>query len=138
MSVMMSPRKVSVVVCLISLFSLVLAGCSPSGPPRYNLSGKIEFDGKPIPSGRIIFEPDRSAGNEGIRAVADIKDGHYQMPPGEGTIGGPHDVKIFGGDGTEVGGTPYGNSLFPMYRTKIDVPKEQATYDFNVPATRDR
>ncbi|MCX7428071.1 MAG: hypothetical protein NTW96_20885 [Planctomycetia bacterium] len=118
------------------LFVGLLGGCGPSGPPRYDLSGKVTYNIQPVPAGRVILEPDRAAGNTGPRAVANIKDGHYSTPPGEGTVGGPHRVMIYGGDGKPVGGTPYGNSLFPLYETTANLPQETAQQDFTVPAQR--
>ena len=45
-------------------------------------------------SGFIVFAPDKSKGNDGPGANAEIKDGAYRTRPKEGTIGGPHVATI--------------------------------------------
>jgi hypothetical protein len=54
----------------------LLAGCSPSGPPTYPVSGTVLFDGKPLPRGDIIFHAAR--GDLGADA-GKIKDGKYSF-----------------------------------------------------------
>ena len=128
----------------ISLFGLVvggscvvlLAGCGPSGPPRYDLSGKVMYDGELVPAGRVILEPDSSAGNRGPRSVALIQEGQYQTQPREGVLGGAYRVMIYGGDGKITPMQPDGNPLFPLYETKLDLPREPSTHDFAVPQSR--
>jgi hypothetical protein len=61
--------------------SILAAGCKPSGPPTYRVSGAVTFNGKPIPKGYINFlSPNRSEG----AATAKIEDGRYdaQVLPG--------------------------------------------------------
>ena len=36
----------------------MLAGWSPKPPPRYDLSGKVTYQGVPVPRGYIVFRPD--------------------------------------------------------------------------------
>lgn len=119
----------------------VQGGCgggSADGPSRYELSGSVTYDGKPVPFGQIIFAPDSAAGNSGPQGFAEIRDGNYETADGKGTVGGPHVVQItgFGSDpstGTEENPVP---SLFSDYQTKADLPKEDSTMDFQVPATK--
>ena len=120
------------VIVSVAVFA---AGCGPSGPTRYDLSGKALYDGQPIPAGQIAFEPDADKGNEGPRGTGRIENGQYKTLPDKGTIGGPHKVKIFGYDGKEEpgSGSPDGASLFPMYQTEVDLPREPTTHDFDVP-----
>ena len=118
---------------LLPIAILGLAGCGSDGPPRYDLSGAATYQGKPIPGGRIMLQPDAKQGNQGPGSVADITDGRYRTRRGKGTVGGPHIVTVFGTDGT-VPTEEDDKSLFPPYRTKVDLPKEDATLDFDVPA----
>ena len=111
------------------------AGCgSDGGPTRYDLSGKVTYNGQPVRAGYILFSPDTS----GPGAQAGIKDGRYQTPAGQGTIGGPHVVTISGFDGVafEDGPVknPMGKRLFTSCQVKADLPKEAGTHDFSVPA----
>lgn len=34
---------------------LVCSGCGPSGPTKHLVSGKVTFDGQPVPDGDIVF-----------------------------------------------------------------------------------
>jgi len=117
-----------------------LAGCGGRDRiARYELSGKVLFDGNPVPSGYLQFVPDRKQGNRGPGASATIRDGQYQTPKDTGIIGGPHVVKITGTDGvpfkTEEGVMiPIGRTLFPEYEVHVDFPRESGTYDFKVPS----
>jgi hypothetical protein len=114
-------------------------GCDKKGVDRFDLKGKVTFRGRPIPKGYLLFAPDGDKGNSGPGAKAGIADGNYETLAGQGTVGGPHVVTIFGADGVpykmEDGMTnPIGKPLFPTYRAKVDLPKQSGTYDFEVPA----
>lgn len=50
-----SQRLVALGVCAV--FMLIGSGCGPSGPQNYPVTGTVDFDGKPLPSGDIIFYP---------------------------------------------------------------------------------
>ncbi len=127
------------VFVLTAMLMCFLLGCGVGdGPQRFEVSGKVTFGGKPVPTGRIQFEPDTSKGNRGPAGYAEIKDGVYNtQQTGKGTVGGPHVVVILGFDGkprpeAELdSGTP----IFPDYRTTADLPEEPASKDFDVPAT---
>jgi hypothetical protein len=121
------------VICLCLTF-LAFAGCS-SGERIYELSGAVTFNGKPVPAGAIIFEPDTSAGNNGGSGFAKIKDGHYdtRILDGRGVVGGPHLVRIMGLDGVPRSELPNGISLFQDYNITVDLPKANGTKDFDVP-----
>lgn len=54
----------------------LLAGCGPSGPRTYPVSGTVLFDGKPLPRGDIIFHAARL--DMGADA-GKIKDGKYSF-----------------------------------------------------------
>ena len=120
--------------------SCLLAGCArDDGPQRFDVWGKVTFDDRPVPVGRIQFEPDTSKGNQGPAGYTVIKDGTYSTEQiGKGTVGGPHIVVILGLDGKTAPGdeTDGGAPMFPAYRTTVDLPKEPATKDFNVPGTK--
>lgn len=117
----------------------VVAGCG--GQRGYRVSGKVTFQGKPVPAGKILFSPDATKGNTGPTGYADIKDGEYDtaLPGGKGVVGGPMIVEITGNDpsaksdgsGPVEPGTV--KSLFPRYETKAELPKSETTKDFEVP-----
>jgi hypothetical protein len=134
-------RSVVAAACLVALLALAGCGRKATGPPRFDLSGKVTYGGKPVPRGFIVFNPDVAAGNKGPGAQADIRDGQYQTAPGQGTIGGPHIVNISGTDGVAyevvIGSRreeiPVGKPLFQNVQLKIDIPKQTAVQDLVVP-----
>jgi len=130
------PRRWGLLGLLIA-GAIVAAGCT-SGEPIYDLSGAVTYQGKPVPAGSIVFEPDGSKGNKGPAGYAKIKAGRYDTreEDGKGTVGGPHHVRILGLDGVPRGELLNGTPLFPEYTTSADLPKADGTQDFDVPASR--
>jgi hypothetical protein len=119
-----------------TMLCVTIGGCGgPTGPPRYDVSGTIEFRGQPVPGGRIVFEPDTAHSNQGPAAYATIKDGKYATPPGKGTVGGPLIARVAGFDGTKhpSGEIPEGVQLFPECRLPIKLPYEHTSYNIEVP-----
>lgn len=112
-----------------------LSGCSSrqAGPQRFAVAGRITFDGKPVPAGRIALEPDTAAGNSGPAGYGNIVAGRFTTYPRMGAVGGPHIVRISGFDGIASGEMVEGKELFPEYTTTVDIPAKAATIDFEVP-----
>lgn len=125
--------------CVALFLSVVVAacvGCSSSEVTRYDVSGTVTFNGQPVPSGSITFQP--AAGNTGPGGYATIKDGKFDTAlDGKGTTGGPHYATVAGYDGIADPGNekPFGTPLFNEYRTQVDLPKEPSTQSIEVPAT---
>lgn len=125
-----SGLPVTAMACLLGLVN----GCgSPSGPARYAVSGKVTYQGMPVPVGEIIFRPDAEAGNEGPGSVATIRDGAYTTESGKGLVGGPYVVEIVGFDGVSVAEATEGGVLFNPISRKINFPKADSTRDFSLP-----
>jgi hypothetical protein len=116
---------------------MAVVGCG-SGERTYDLSGAVVYQGRPVPAGSIVFEPDTSKGNKGAAGFAKIKDGRFdtRQAGGKGTVGGPHLVRILGLDGVARGELINGSPLFPEYNTAADLPQENGTKDFDVPRER--
>lgn len=115
----------------------VVGGCSkPTIPAVFEVSGSVTFAGKPIPAGRVVFEPDTSRGATGMVSIADITDGHYVTRPDRGFAGGPCRVTIYGSDGTLPAENPadHDDALFPPWQTDVNLPQEPCQRDFAVPA----
>lgn len=114
---------------------LLLPGCQKAEAPKSQLSGKVQFKGKPVPAGYISFMPNSSTGNVGAVKVAQIRDGVYDttqesepgIPPGATT------VRVAGFDGKKVKGFGQGKQIFNAYEMKITVPPGTTTLDFTVP-----
>lgn len=121
-----------------------LIGCGSSdGPETHHVSGEVSFDGKPIPHGLIRFTPDTSKGNSGPPGYAIIKDGKYDTSAegGQGHVSGPMIVQIEGSETPagepqtdETGAELDIKMLFTGYQTKAELPKEDSTKSFEVPA----
>jgi len=73
---------------------LVLAGCQgPSDTlPREAISGTVTLDGKPLPAGRIEFQPSGQA--ETTAASGGITDGSYRIRQDEGPVPGTYKVSV--------------------------------------------
>jgi len=120
------------------LMLAVLPGCfGRSGPERFDVAGTVTHEGRPVPTGRIQFEPDAAQGNSGPAGFAVIENGRFDTAStGRGTVGGPHRVVIVGFDGNAQPDDelPHGRPLFPTYYTTAVLPKQRTTIDFDVPA----
>src|SRR5262245_33323149 len=119
----------SVVACVLAL------SCAKSGHEPYHLSGKVTFNGQPLPRGKIFFLPDTAKGNAGPGGFAEIKDGAYDTRnKGSATAGGPLIVRVDGFDGNTTSSNLVGQPLFLSYEVRVEVPRVSATKDFDVPA----
>jgi len=108
------PRSFGRVVFFGAL--LVLAGCG--GPQTAEVSGKVDYDGKPLPEGEIYF-----VGEGKAPEILPIKDGNYS---GKVTTG-KKKVEIYAykegkplpknTPGAAEAGTPKVNYIPPQYNT---------------------
>jgi hypothetical protein len=126
--------------CPTGLLELILAvtlvGCGgSSGPQLYHVSGKVTFDGKPLPFGTIVFEPDK--GNSGPQGFAEIRDGEFdtRSAKGEGVVGGKVVASITGFEKAppDSGSDEPIPALFEQYVVQFEVPMKNLTRDFEVP-----
>jgi hypothetical protein len=119
---------------LLSACALLSAGCGSSdhaaAPSRYRVSGKVTFNGQPVPAGTIYFET-----SQGPAGFAVISKGKFDTKKGKGVIGGPHKVLIEGFDGQGANPGEPGTPLFRPYRIQADLPQTDATQDYDVPAS---
>jgi len=111
---------------------ICLVGCwgGNDGPGRFRVSGTVQYQDRPVPSGYVMFEPDASVGNQGPGAIAAIHQGRFITPPGKGVVGGPHTVKVVGYPPVEESSAANSvppSPLFPTYVTTVDFSREQDT-----------
>lgn len=124
---------------LLSILAVTsLGGCGgDSGPRRYQVSGTVTYDGKPVVKGFIYFSPDVENGNDGPGGGAMINQGLYRTELSKGIVGGSHHVRIVGYDGVpatvEGEELPDGKPLFTPFETIIDFPRSDTTEDFAIP-----
>jgi hypothetical protein len=118
---------------LMATASVLFAGCG--GSKRYEVSGRVTYDGRPLPAGVIYFDPDVTRRNDGPQGYAIIKDGAYSTAAkgGRGVAGGPYVVRIEGFDGKPGAELPLGKSLFTGYQERRDLPQARSEQDFAVP-----
>ncbi len=120
----------------LCLMSLVGCGGGDAGPPRFQLSGTVTFDGNPVPNGMIVFEPDTSRNNKGPQGLAVIDQGKFDtsLAGGKGIVGGPMVVRI---TGQSSKGDPNSDepikALFENFELREEFPKSKSTKDFAVP-----
>lgn len=129
-------RSLPLVVIAILFLPLTLVGCGDQEPANVvHVRGTVTYQGKPIPLGLIVFEPDPAKGNRGPQGHAEIKDGKFDTRSSKkGAVVGPLIVRIAGGDGVNPEPfTPFGKLLFEEYTTKTDLPRESATLKLDVP-----
>jgi len=109
-------------------------GCGGKGT---RVSGTVTFGGKPVPLGKIYFNPDQSKNNSGEPGYADIKDGRFDTGAkgGQPAPAGAVVVRIQGFEEIPPVGDVTTKPLFFPYETAVDLPKGGSTQTFDVPAT---
>lgn len=122
-------------VLFIALIATVLNGCN-RGPAMHDVSGSVTFDGKPVPAGRIYFNPDFSKGNDGPQGFADIKDGMFDTRKGgQGHGGGAMVINVEGFDGKSNNPESVGTPIFAPFEIKRELPKQASVQSLEVPAS---
>lgn len=74
--------------------ALALTGCSPAGPERFAVHGKVTMDGQPVSEASIIFTPL----GKGLAAAAVIENGQYKLSAVDGPSQGEFRVQINPGE----------------------------------------
>lgn len=112
------------------------AGCGAKGPVRYHIEGTVTYDGEPVPSGLIRFEPDATKGNGGPVGYATIIDGRYTTAAqgSKGALRGPLVAVMTGGPARDPQ-VEFPKMWFEDYQTTVDLDPQsgKATLDFEVP-----
>ena len=136
-------RRGALQLVALAVACMAIVGCSRGdGIPRYRVSGRVTFNGEPVPAGMVYFNPDAAAGNRGPSGFAPIVDGSYdtRSARGRGAIAGPQTIQIDGhvpppSNSTSEAG---GRVLFRRYQSNKDLPKSNVVIDFDVPADAGR
>lgn len=111
----------------------IAVGCGPNGPVRYDIEGVITFDGKPVPSGMIRFEPDATKGNSGPVGYAMIIDGRYTTAEqgSKGSLKGPLVAFLNGGPAPDPK-VEFPKMWFSDYKTTLTLDPKVGVMMFNV------
>lgn len=92
-------RPAYFLVIAIAFTTLIPIACGPSGPELAQVSGKITYQGKPVPKGRVTFV---STAEGGRNATGELSsDGSYRLQtenPGDGALLGQYNVTVFAHD----------------------------------------
>jgi hypothetical protein len=130
-----SPPRSARLIAASVLSLLGLAGCGEPGPKVYPITGAVTYMGKPVKGGKIRLEPVGEKMDPRASPEVVIKDGRYNVPGGNrGVQGGTYVVYILAADGEARDELPYGMPLFPPYYvTKVELPAEGGTFDFQIP-----
>jgi hypothetical protein len=124
-----------VLAWLVFFGCTLLGGCS-SRDKGFAVSGTVTFDGRPVPAGRIYFDPDPKTNPNSPQGFADIQDGHYDTAQsGRGTPGGMFTVRIEGFDGRSTAQFSFGQPLFNTHQERVELPAATTQKDFHVPAS---
>jgi hypothetical protein len=85
--------KYPIVVLLLCAGIIVFTGCGDKRPPTARVSGRVTYQGRPVPEGKIIFIPE-----QGRPAIGELgPDGQYELKTfiaGDGALVGKHRVTI--------------------------------------------
>ena len=124
-------RSELLLVALGLALSLIGCGGQLAGPSRYELSGAVTFDGKPVTSGSISFSPKDGEFGGGS---ATIRNGRYDTRDrgGRGHLGGAHLVQIFAEPPDDWDGGDF-RPPFDPYEVERDLPAGSAVVNFEVP-----
>ena len=125
-------------LCLAIGLPMLPFGCDRRGHARFDLKGKVSYNGQSVPAGYIVFTPEPRE----IPAPAHRRtSATASMPrtPGWARSAVRTSCSIFAFDGKSY--TPpgskmplvMGHPLFPPYTVKVDLPKKATVFDFAVP-----
>jgi hypothetical protein len=111
-------------------------GCG--GETGGRVTGKVTFNGKPVPAGKVYIRPDSAKGNSGPTGYANIKDGAYDTSAegGRGAVTGP---VIFVVEGLDPNPPPNAGPdvtttvLFPNYELPAELQESNSVKDIDVP-----
>jgi hypothetical protein len=120
----------------VAAVALAAVGCS-SEPPLAQVSGKVTFQGKPVPAGWISFTPDVAAGTLGHVKTMQIKDGAYDSAKESepGLLPGRYFIRIAGFDGVRIPLYGQGKQIFNPIEDTFTVPEGNSTKDWEIPAS---
>lgn len=139
-----SESRRGVVLLPLGLLLLSLAGCGEANPlGRRAIYGVVSFQGKPLESGWVRFEPNEPSG---VNSAGRIEAGKYRIDESQGLPPGSYRVAISSPDESQVTKveTAPGDErslaaerIPAKYNTKttltLEVPKARGRYEANFP-----
>ncbi|MBA4191923.1 MAG: hypothetical protein C0467_28420 [Planctomycetaceae bacterium] len=117
----------------VAVSVIATLGCGDRGG-RSVIEGRVTWEGKPVPAGQVVFEPDPDRGGKGPAGVATIQDGHFRTNPEFGAVAGPHIARFRFGDGKGVNDMqPFGRPICPEFTETVDLGGKATTINFELP-----
>lgn len=111
---------------------LVLAAGCASKPEMAKISGKVTFNGQPVPAGWISFTPEPGKGSVCVCQITDgVYDSSRESPAG--IHPGKNMIKIAGFDGKKIPLWGQGKQIFNPVDETLDVTLGGMTKDFVIP-----
>jgi hypothetical protein len=127
-------RLIRVPFAAVLAAALAAAGCGSKADKTYTVTGTVTYMNKPIPKGKIFFDPDPTKGGTGTQGSATILNGKFTTAvEGSGVRGGAYIVRILGFDGKEAAEAPFGQFLFPEYTMTKEFPQADSELTVDVP-----
>jgi hypothetical protein len=122
----------------LAAVGLALAGCG-DGVERYRVQGTVTFDGKPVETGAVFFEPTASVGKIAPTVYLKVQGGRFDTG-GDGPAAGKYRVVVGGWDNTKTrvddDKITHTAHLFDDYKFEVDIPPPNDTLDITVPASQ--
>jgi hypothetical protein len=122
--------------CLAGAVLVALTGCGDDGMNRHRITGTVTYDGKPVESGAIFFEPTASVGMIAPTAYLRVENGKYDTGD-KGPVAGKYRVVVGGmnqsKETVDSDGVTHTPRLFPDYKFEVDIPPPNDTLDVVVP-----
>jgi hypothetical protein len=94
-------RRIPLPARLVALIgvAMIFSACGQSGPEKAKVSGKVTYNGKPVPKGTITFVSTKEGGRNAVGSIE--TDGSYRVQteqPGDGAILGDYKVTVYAHD----------------------------------------
>ncbi len=126
--------------------SLGIASCG-RGIAEIEVSGTATYQGQPIPSGVIYFEPTVAAGKTAPTGFAIIREGRFRTESGRCPGPGSYVARVTGGDGRSTGlvasldpesppeqAMQLGTAWFRDREIPVDLPNKDIVIELEVPS----
>jgi hypothetical protein len=136
----MKSTQLPIWLCSLVILCLALAGCGMGdGLERYPVNGTVTFEGKPVQTGAVFFEPTASVGTVAPTVYLPLRGGRYDAGK-EGPVAGKYVVKVAGWDESkkqvDSDGVTHTAQLFQDYQFEVQIPPPNNTLDIEVPASQ--
>jgi hypothetical protein len=128
---------------VLAVITLVVSGCSESGPPLGIVSGTVTLDGQPLEGAAVVFTPNAQAADAGSSQGKTGKDGRYSLSFGSRRSGAylsEHNVIIehqqyFGANHAATVEEGQNSIDFTLTSNKRNRPQDGADNAEDIPAT---